>query len=275
MDNIIININSQFRNTSSFPSSSDFTIKLEEEIKNIIYIKLSSLELPLYFHSFTDIRNNNSFTITNGANTDTITIGDGNFTTVSILTKINARLDEINTTRTVNLDLNQDSNTGKITFTSSSSFTLNFNRTGNIDYKGIKYHLGFSNDTYTGTSITSETPLDINVDRYLFLNINDIQNIRDNKVNNAFSKIIVNTNSYSLLVRGPEEYVSKDIVLRSPINLSKLDIKLLDYLGNTIDLGKNDFSLTLELGYVYDKKLYEEIHNKGIPNGDTRTKFFY
>ena len=105
--------------------------------------------------------------------------------------------------------------------------------------------------------------------------VGKLQNIRDNKVINAFSKILINTDPYTLLVRGLVEYVSKDLVLRSPINLSKLDIKLLDYLGNTIDLGKNDFSLTLELGYVYDKKLYEEIHNKGIPNGDTRTKFFY
>jgi hypothetical protein len=274
MDNIIININSQFRNTSSFPSSSDFTIKLEEEIKNIIYIKLSSLELSLSFDSFTDIRNNNSFTIAIGLHDPiTITIGNGNFSRNNILYKIQSILYNISDLK--NIELIKDYYTEKITFRSATTIRLNFNRTGNIDYKGIKYHLGFSEDTYEGTSITGEHKVNINVDRYLFLNINDIQNIRDNKVNNAFYKIIFTENGPEQPIENRNQHEMKDIVLRSPINLSKLDIKLLDYLGNTINMGTNDFSLTLELGHVYDKKLYEEIHNKGIPNGDTRTKFFY
>ena len=103
----------------------------------------------------------------------------------------------------------------------------------------------------------------------------EMLDLRDNKVNNCYSKIIINSSPFTTLIRGPEEYISKDLVLRSPINLSKLNIQLLDFLGNTLDIGKNDFSFTLELGYVYDDNLYKELNNKGLPNGDHRTKFFY
>ncbi len=275
MDNIIININSQFRNLSTYPSSCDFSINLEEEIKNIIYIKLTSIEIPLFYNSFSDTRNNNTFTVTVGSNTDSVTIGDGSFTEDNIVAKIKSVLDTINSSRGTDITITRDANTGKITFTCGSNLTLNFTRTGNTDYKGIKYHLGFTDDTYTGQSIEAETPLDINVDRYIFIKVNDFQNVRDNKVNNCYSKIIINSSPFTTLIRGPEEYISKDLVLRSPINLSKLNIQLLDFLGNTLNIGKNNFSFTLELGYVYDDNLYKELNNKGLPNGDHRTKFFY
>ena len=275
MDNIIINVNSMFRNSSIYPNSHDFSISLEEEIKNIIYIKLTSIELPLFYNSFSDTRNNNTFTVTVGSNTDTVTIGHGCFTEANMVAKIKTRLDEINALRTTTIAITKDVNTGKITFTCGSELIINFARTGNTDYKGIKYHLGFTNDTYTGTGLIGETPLDVNVDRYIFININDIQNIRDNTVNNAFTKIIINSAPFTTLIRGPEEYISKDLVLRSPINLSKLNVKLLDYLGNSLSLGGNNFSFSMELGYVYDEKLYKELNNKGLPNGDHRTKFFY
>jgi hypothetical protein len=229
MDNIIINVNSIFRNTSIYPNSYDFSINLEEEIKNIIYIKLTSIELPLFYNSFSDTRNNNTFTVTVGSNTDNVTIGDGSFNEASMVAKIKTRLDEINTARSTDIAITREANTGKITFTCGSNLTLNFTRTGNTDYKGIKYHLGFTDDIYTGTSLVGETPLDVNVDRYIYININDIQNIRDNTVNNCYSKIIINSDPFTTLIRGPEEYVSKDLVLRSPINLSKLNVKLLDY----------------------------------------------
>ena len=31
-----------------------------------------------------------------------------------------------------------------------------------------------------------------------------------------------------------------------------------------------DYSLTLEVGYIYDWDLYKKINNFGQPNGDTR-----
>ena len=64
-------------------------------------------------------------------------------------------------------------------------------------------------------------------------------------------------------------------MFRSPIDLSTIEVQLVDYLGNELEFNEFDFSFTLEIGYIYDKKLYEEINNKGIPNGDTRNKFYY
>ena len=57
--------------------------------------------------------------------------------------------------------------------------------------------------------------------------------------------------------------------------MSKLEIQVVDFRDRIIDLNGFNFSFTLEIGYLYDKKLYESINNRGIPNGDNRLKFYY
>ena len=273
MDNILINVNSIFKDKTLY-SSNDFVLELPEQIKNIIYMKISSIEIPNIFYTFNDIRLNNYFKIVTGVNSDTINLGDSNFTSDTLIIYIQNKLDDINTTRGTDYTFSIDINTAKLSFTSSTSFTLDFSRDITNGYESLKYYLGFNNDTYTGTSIVAENILNLTGNSYIYININDINNIIDNKVSNAFVKILTTGDKYSFQFLGKDDYNSKDKVFRSPINLSKLRVKLLDYLGNKIDL-LGDYSFTIEVGVIYDLKLYKEINNGGRPNGDIRLKFYY
>lgn len=272
MDNIIVNINSEFVDSTKY-TSSNFVYHLDEEIKNIIYIKLGSVEFPSTFYSFTSAKDNLSFQISDGVNSDTITLVEGNYTSDLVTLKIQDQLDTINTDRGKDYEIDLEVVTGKITITCSDSFNLDFSNGGNS--KSLGYLLGYSDDTYSGTSISAENVIRLNPIQYYFLKINELDNVKDYNVKNAFAKIIQTTGSFDFTIQGKSDFVSKEMVFRSPINLSKLNIQFVDYEDNILDFNGLPVSFTLEIGYVYDKKLYQEFNNNGLPNGDHRLKIFF
>lgn len=277
MENLIFNINSLHRDKSKFAKPNKFEIELPSKIKNIIYLKMTSVELPYVFYNFHEDRNNVSFTIrhTNNTLTDTITLDNGNYTSDLLVDFITNKLNVINTSRGTNFALSLSFVTGKLTFTNSTQFTLDFSRTGNTKYEGINHYLGFINESYTGTSIIADSVLNIVGNHYAFIKINNISNVIDPKVNNIFAKIILDTERYNIYYEGNDKFVSKTKQFRKPENFNKISIEVVDYNGELLDLGIQNFSLTIELGYIYDLKLYQQIHNNGIPNGDDRLKFLY
>ena len=183
-------------------------------------------------------------------------------------------MDVINTSRSKNYDINLDANNSKISFSCSDNFTLDFSNT-DVGYGSLGSHLGFTNNSYTGTTITAESVIRLNTSLYYFLKINNIGIIKDNYVNNAFAKIIQTTGSFDFNFEGKGDYTSKEIAFRSPINLNKLEIQVVDFKDRIIDFNGTSLSFTLEVGYIYDKQLYEKINNNGIPNGDNRLKYYY
>ena len=83
MDNLIVNVNSNFADKTKY-TSSNFVYRLDEEIKNIAYMKLGSVEFPSSTYNFLLSKANTSFKIGDGSVEDTVTIADGNYTTDTI-----------------------------------------------------------------------------------------------------------------------------------------------------------------------------------------------
>ena len=81
---------------------------------------------------------------------------------------------------------------------------------------------------------------------YLFLRINDWGYI-DFFSKKLFAKVLL-INEFGK--PNIDDYVNKEYRFRQPIDINKLDIELVDYLGNTIDLGGFDWSFTLEFKQV-------------------------
>ena len=275
MENKIINVNSIFRDTSKYPKPTNFRIDLNDTIRNIMYIKVTSLEMGNVNYTFSDFRNNNSFSITTAGGTDTINLGSGNFTSSILTTNLQDILDEINTARGTDINVSIQVTSGKLLFTCSTSITINFTRTGSTQYKGVKYYLGFNNDSYTGTSISADSVLNVGGVNYFYMRLNNLDNINDHMVSDVFLKIISDVDKYNTVFLNGGDYNSKDMVFRSPIDLSYLEIQLVDYLGNELEFNNFDFSFTIEVGYVYDYNLYKKLNNKGEPDGDNRLKFYY
>lgn len=277
MENLIFNISSAQRDKIKYPDVANFEIPLPSNIKNIIYMKMTSIEIPYVFYTFQENYNNVSFTIrhTNNTLSDIITLDNGNYTSDLLVDFITNKLNIINTNRGTNFVISLSFINGHITFTNDTEFTLDFTRTGDTRYDGINLNLGFINELYTGTSIEGESVLNVVGTNYVFIKINNIPNIYDTTVNNAFAKLLLNTDKYNIYYEGNESYVSKTKQFRKPENFSKISIQLVDHNNEQVYVGCHTLSLTIELGYIYDLKLYQQIHNNGIPDGDPRLKFLY
>ena len=168
MDNLIINVNSCFTDKTKY-TSSNFVYHLDEEIKNIAYIKLGSIEYPSSLYIFREEKRNTSFKIGDGTIEDTITIQDGNYTTDILAIEINDRLELINDARNTNYMVDVNVINGKLEFTSDTSFTLNFTN-DDIGYGSLGYHMGFDKNNYLGDStIIGDKVMRLNYPIYYFL----------------------------------------------------------------------------------------------------------
>ena len=57
-----------------------------------------------------------------------------------------------------------------------------------------------------------------------------------------------------------DQYVNNEYIFRQPTDINKLDIELLDYLGNNMDLNVKDFSFTILFKQIvnYKQKISNE-----------------
>jgi hypothetical protein len=264
MENILINVDSRFRNTDLYPNSGKFTLKLNQTIKDILYVRLSSTEIPNLYYTFSQAKQNVSFTVTVGAATTIVTIIDGFYDSTQLLTNIQAKL-PAGMTVTLNLV------NGITTIAHTAAFSVNFTNTGNN--KSLGYHLGFLRNTYTSTfnnvtnkhELVGESLLDNIGDNYLFLRINDYGKMYNfNKSTSDYNETLDNYLGKIILSVGKAEknfdnnnFITKKHIFRQPTNISKLDIELLEPTGNIINTNAMDYSFTLELGVIYDRELYK------------------
>lgn len=127
-------------------------------------------------------------------------------------------------------------------------------------YPPVGYYLGFrptitktiNQFTFQGTIDNTERILlatkifDTTGDDYMFLRINDWGYI-DFFGKRMFAKILLTTGLGNPKIL---DNVNKEFRFRQPIDINKLDIELVDYLGNTIDLNGFDWSFTIEFKQI-------------------------
>jgi hypothetical protein len=211
----IINVDSRFRATNS-PSTTNFSYSCNHTYKNVIRLRLASVELPNMFPVFSSSRGNLTFKIRAydilGIPREVkITIESGNYNSQDLLNVIQNQLD-INFKQQYGIFMNISVSpynalvtithagvaatpiTGSTVPTNSARpFVLDFasenplvmNRVHNF---GLGYNLGFRKKTYAVSNsvsvdgidtmkITSEGCLDIVGDTYLLLCINDYHTV--------------------------------------------------------------------------------------------------
>jgi hypothetical protein len=130
--------------------------------------------------------------------------------------------------------------------------------------------LGFRNANYVNVcELTSEGLFDAGGDRYIYLCVNDYQ-YNNNAANivcfdqsilneEVIAKIPMVNGKLSLVVNDNNAPLSKIRLYNGPVNLSRLQIKILDHFCNIIDLNNMDFSLTLELQILYESFNFQNV----------------
>jgi len=131
--------------------------------------------------------------------------------------------------------------------------------------------IGFRSGNYINIdeSITSEALFDGGGDRYIYVCINDFQ-YNTNPLNmvcfdkstfneDVIAKIPMVNGKLSLIINDNNNPLAKVRRYNGPVNLSRLQIKIVDHFGTVIDLNNMDFSFTLELQLLYENFNFKNV----------------
>ena len=294
----IINVDSRFR-TNLVDSSTDFSYRFTNPYKNVIKVRVASVEIPNAWYDFDYEQFHNTFfticacDITNVQRTVTIKIDDGNYGAVDLVTTIQAQFDTKLQSLGLFFNLYPDPFSLKVTIVhrgvsvpggtsptaTAKPFKVNFTSKPLLlqpfDF-GLGYNLGFMNTLYTGNtvfdssgtmiqySITSESIINVAPDPYIFLAINNNEAVTQQTNDNSFealAKIIVRGDKNLMIFDDGSTLLSNDIIYPSPVDLRFIKVRLLDVYGRPLNLNYCNFSFSLEITEVTNTKMYEFYRN--------------
>jgi hypothetical protein len=190
---------------------------------------------------------------------------------------VNNTLDNIlNTEYTLKYDIPSfeiDFNTNNNNVNPVNSNILDINK---MNYKSMGYYLGYRpiNDSFVLSSqinglmneLTGTKVPNTNGSNYLFLRIND-WGLYDFFGKKIFAKILlphsVENQTYGSYIIS-NYYINPTFNFRQPQNIKKLDIELLDYLGNSINLNGVDWSFTLQFSEEYNSDNKVSFEHKNL-----------
>jgi len=124
--------------------------------------------------------------------------------------------------------------------------------------------IGYRNYYYSGlTSYTSESVLDIIGPKYLFLVVNDLNN--SSNVNffsnseetmlpdNILARISMKGYPFNIQTQHDFSIYSEPRFFFGPVTIHRLEVKIVDEYGRTMDLNGTDFAFTLSLTTIYSQ----------------------
>jgi len=278
-----ISIDTRFREFLYTTQSSDFALNIPNKIQKVVSIQLNTIEFtPGALYNISESLQNNYlnihiYTNTNEEYNHCFIIPDGKYTNDKLIfilnqlslektnTKFNFlkwQIDPYNSNRTI---LSTTDN-NKIIQSISFDFTLNID--GLSDKNTTDYFcklgriLGFTKRKYSGEKMyTSETAINTNIAfSYLFLAVDDFQNNYSPSFISIFQKISmpnsvlarIQLNENNFVSNTEISFISEPRKYFGPIDITKLQIKLLDAYGRIIDMNGSDYSFCLLLHIIYD-----------------------
>lgn len=261
MDIKVLHISSNERENKNDPHT-NFKFYLKNQIKDVVHLRLSSIELPNVSYLFDkNLYDNTTFIIEYSNIEYEITIPDGNYTSSQIIEKIN----ELMNSESLPITLELETSSGICIFSGSTDFKLRFPKTKE---KSLGNHLGFSELEYeneVGNYIyKSNSILNVLGSHIFFLEINEWGNVVTKFSNNILAKIICYTDKYTIVFNDSSNLITKDEFFEQPINISKLYIKLYHEDGKIVDLRGLPFSFTLEVSYINNGYLKNDLIKNGL-----------
>jgi hypothetical protein len=275
-----VHIDSCFRDKYYNSNPCNFIYNLPKQFKNVISMKLASIEIPNSWYLFTDCKKNNAFVIQmtdviNECNGYKILIPNGNYDNATLTEFLNSTYFFESGTTTllqyIKFSINEYTNRTHFELTGSppdgTAFSIFFtdeNTDNMLETSG--WILGFRLAKYLDiqTTLISEGLFDSGGDRYIYLTINDFQyNYNETNVicfdkscveEHTLAKIPFVNGKLSLIIdENNKNPLIKIRQYNGPVNINKLDIKVLDKYGDIIDLNFMDFSFSLELEILYER----------------------
>lgn len=286
----VVNIDSRFRENPELSTSSKFYFRLLTPIRNVLRIRITSIEFPNNYYIFSTNRRNVTIQLLldpdgNGVFQShvTVPIPDGNYSASDLANTINSFFSKH--ILLTGLSVTFSGITGKYTFTGDIPFGLDTLCTDNVpvpkvpyvfdrpfDY-GLGYNMGFSKKTdfaATGPdasgnySLVSDHFSYFAGDAYVFLKVNNFDCIRQTVYGNDFTALA------KVIMYDPKDYMTyndyanqnpKEVTFPNPYDLTRFEVQVLDPYGNLVEMDTSQFAFSMEVLEVRNLKLYNTIRD--------------
>lgn len=227
-------VNSSDRDISVYANSSQFRLNYNETYRNVChmcvrywYIMDSSYVVNAY---------NRTFSVNDGVVTYTISLAQGNYSTTTLATEVQSKLNASGSIVTWTVTYN--STTGKFTISA----------TGPVTYAWATYPLcgkllGFAS-TVTNTTIVSDSVPNISTTRYYMLFLKNLPSIVRSK--RPYHILIPNNVPQGSLNTPVNGLALDTIQFGGSVDFSYLDVEIRDENYNLVDLRGMDWMIELE-----------------------------
>lgn len=282
-------LNSQYREDYSNTLSTDFTIVLPLYLKNVLSIRLSSLQIPNSLYCISQANKNNALYLREdavGGVEGVVIIPDGNYDAPTFVTVLQ---NAINNQLSPDFTVTYDSYTRKITISNNVpyEFTMNFfvdlepgtniqtefilnqnyKLVNCVDiselYKRLGWIMGYRACEYSGfTEYQTEGIFNGAYTNYIYFTLNDFNNSQSQNIigifpnsligNNILAMIPLTAESFNICFDNGADFIEKKREYFGPVNINKFKIQLLNQYGEILNLNNMDFSFSLELEIGYD-----------------------
>ena len=271
-------LNSCFRSNYYTTGSSDFQYTIPTEVKNVVSMRLASIELPNCWYLYSNINKSNSFRIEvtdpEGVVTPfTIAITEGNYDFDTLPLYLNNTFFYNSVTSHIYLQqlrFVMEDPTLKCTFQviNENMYSLKFafifseNENHNV-MNTVGWSCGFRLGRYNGITdfLMGEGMFDGLGDQYIFISINDYQNNTNSSNIICFDKSVMEEDIIGkiLITNGKLNiiFTESNVLVRTrhymgPVNIRNIHVKLLNRFGDILNMNYMDFSFTLEMEILYE-----------------------
>ncbi len=271
----IINIDTRFRDSAEMSTSSNFYYTLASPIKNILRVRITSVEFPNNYYQFTRKRKNVTFRVIyqgpSGPMGQPIEIEEGTYNAFELQDALNDIFQEPGGLNWLSVAF--VATTGHFIFTGTQNFAIDtsyetYDRP--FDY-GLTYYMGFSRKLHKATSpsagkfvVESDGLSNFAGDSYMLLRLNDFQCVKhrtDETYLEAFAKIVLRDSKNNVNF---DDYASqhiKEVVFTAPQDLTRLKVQMLDAYGELADLTSINYSFSIEVTEIKNLSLYNTIRD--------------
>ena len=263
-------LNSLFREDYKNTSSTDFSLVLPYQFKNVLSVRLSSIQLPNVLYCFSKAKMNNLFYVSECGDgpitSGPVILPDGNYTLSQLASTLQQAMNEQLDINPPRFEVIAHETTQKITIMNNRNvFSINFLK--DIESKDFNstfgWIIGFRQINYHGSAVyTSEAVYNSVASDYIYFILNDFNHSQSQNIlamysksyigNNILAMIPLTSNSFHICFDNGSDFIEKKRDYFGPVNLQRLKIELRNQYGELLDLNCMDFSFSLEVELGYD-----------------------
>lgn len=277
----ILHVDSRFRESGLQSTAADFYFRPIAPLKNILRVRVVSIEMPYSYPFFVASRSNVSIVIDWSGGPTVLTIADGNYSPAELA----ATLTSAATAAGLHwLSVSYVAAQTRFVFSGgTTAFSVDTGGSGTIDRPfdyGLGYYLGFRRSLSVATVdgsgnyvLAAPGCTIIGGDNYVFLKINDFDCLRQT-VSYVTPTTAPSTNEFTALAKvrlradrnavAYDDYaggVRREVVFQNPRDIPRLHVQVLDAYGASIDLCTAEFSFALEVLEIQSTTLFDTMRD--------------